>query len=300
MKTIISLTKRNMKVFLRDKTGVFFSLLSPLLVLLLFILFLGDLQIDSVKGALERSGVINLFDSNYSKAIAYNWLIAGVLGVSAITVSFSCLSVIISDREKGIENDYKASPVSNIKIYISYILGVFLSTLLIMVIVSIAGIIFLASTGTLNMKFRDVLILYGSIILGSFNASLFAYALTSFIKTTGAHGAFTGLICAISGFVIGAYMPLSTFPKGIQYICSVIPGSHSAGLARVSLLNNYLEEAGSKSEELRSSLESGFSVKIDLFSNSIDKTGMFVYLIVTTVVFLILNVVILKVRSNKR
>ena len=95
MKTIFSLTKRNMKVFLRDKTGVFFSLLSPLLVLLLFILFLGDLQIDSVKGALERSGVINLFDSNYSKAIAYNWLIAGVLGVSAITVSFSCLSVII-------------------------------------------------------------------------------------------------------------------------------------------------------------------------------------------------------------
>ena len=86
----------------------------------------------------------------------------------------------------------------------------------------------------------------------------------------------------------------------IFYICSVIPGSHSAGLARVSLLNNYLEEAGSKSEELRSSLESGFSVKIDLFSNSIDKTGMFVYLIVTTVVFLILNVVILKVRSNKR
>ena len=300
MRQILSLTKRNMTVFLRDKTGVFFSLLSPLLVLLLFILFLGDLQIDSVKGALESNGVLNLFESNFPKAVAYNWLIAGVLGVSCITVSFSCLSVIISDREKGIENDFKASPISNVKVYISYILGVFLSTLLIMIIVSFAGLIFLAISGSLNMKVVDYLILYGSIILGSFNASLFAYALTSFIKTTGAHGAFTGLICAVSGFLIGAYMPLSSFPKPIQYVCSIIPGSHTAGLARVSLLNNYMEEASSKSVEVANSLSDYFSIKINLFNNQIDKTGMFTFLLISTIIFLIINIVIIKISSKKR
>ena len=300
MKQILSLTKRNMTVFLRDKTGVFFSLLSPLLVLLLFILFLGDLQIDSVKGALEANGVLILFNANFPKAVAYNWLVAGVLGVSCITVSFSCLSVIISDREKGIENDFKASPISNVKVYISYILGVFLSTLLIMLIVSFAGLIFLAIGGYLNMKFSDYLILYGSIILGSFNAALFAYALTSFIKTTGAHGAFTGLICAVSGFLIGAYMPLSSFPKPIQYVCSLIPGSHSAGLARVSLLNNYMEEAGTKSVEVANSLSDYFSMKINLFTNQIDKTGMFSFLLISTLIFLIINVIIIKINSKKR
>ena len=297
---ILSLTKRNMKVFLRDKTGVFFSLLSPLLVLLLFILFLGDLQIDSVKGALESNGVLDLFSSNYPRAVAYNWLIAGVLGVSCITVSFSCLSVIISDREKGIENDYKASPISGIKVYISYVLGVFLSTLLIMIIVSFAGLIFLACANSLNMNFTDYLILYGSIILGSFNASLFAYALTSFIKTTGAHGAFTGLICAVSGFLIGAYMPISSFPKPIQYFCSIIPGSHSAGLARVGLLSNYIDEAGSKSVEVANSLKEYFSMNINMFSNNIDKTGMFVYLLISTIIFLGINILILKLRNKKR
>lgn len=300
MMQILSLTKRNMKVFLRDKTGVFFSLLSPLLVLLLFILFLGDLQISSVKVTLENYDVINLFASNFSKAVAYNWLIAGVLGVSCITVSFSCLAVIITDREKGIENDYKASPVSNIKVYISYILGVFFSTLLIMIIVSIAGIIFLAATNSLNMKFIDVLILYGGIILGSFNASLFAYALTSFIKTTGAHGAFTGLICAVSGFLIGAYMPISSFPKAIQYVCGIIPGSHSAGLCRASLLNNYIADAGSKSIEVAESLNEYFSMNINLFGNSIDKTGMFTFLLISTVVFLVINVIIIKLHNKKR
>lgn len=300
MRQIMSLTKRNMKVFLRDKTGVFFSLLSPLLVLLLFILFLGDLQIDSVRTTLENFGVLDLFSKKFPEAVAYNWLVAGVLGVSSITVSFSCLAVIITDREKGIENDFKASPISNIKVYISYILGVFLSTLLIMLIVSIAGIVLLAATGSLNMDITDVLVLYGSIILGSFNAALFAYALTSFIKSTGAHGAFTGLICAVSGFMIGAYMPLSSFPKPIQYICSIIPGSHSAGLARTSLLDNYVKEAGEKSAEVAESLNEYFSIKLNLFGNSIDKTGMFTYLLISTVVFLIINIVIIKLHNKKR
>lgn len=300
MKQILSLTKRNIKVFLRDKMGVFFSLLSPLLVLVLFVLFLGDLQIDNVSATLNNYGVAEAFASTFPKAVAYNWLIAGVLGVSCITVSFSCLAVIINDREQGIENDYKASPVSYTKIYIAYILGVFLSTLIIMVIVSIVGLIFLAAVGSLNMKFVDVLVLYGSIILGSFNAALFAYALTSFIKTSGAHGAFTGLICAVSGFLIGAYMPISSFPKPIQYFCSLIPGSHSAGLCRASLLNNYITDAGSKSVEVQASLEEYFSMKINLFGNNIDKTGMFVYLIISTAIFLIINIIILKLRNKKR
>ena len=300
MKQIISLTKRNIKVFLRDKTGVFFSLLSPLLVLLLFILFLGDLQIDSVKSTLENFGVLDLFSKNFPSAVAYNWLIAGVLGVSSITVSFSCLAVIITDREKGIENDFKASPISNVKVYVSYILGVFLSTLIIMIIVSICGLVFLACTNSLNMKFVDYLLLYGSIIVGSFNASLFAYALTSFIKTTSAHGAFTGLICATSGFLIGAYMPLSSFPKPIQYLCSIIPGSHSAGLARTSLLNNYVEEASTKSVEVANSLDEYFSLKLNMFSNNIDKSGMLVYLLISTLIFLVINILILKLHNKKR
>lgn len=300
MKQIISLTKRNIKVFLRDRTGVFFSLLSPLLVLLLFILFLGDLQIDSVKQTLNNYGVLDLFSKNFPSAVAYNWLIAGVLGVSSITVSFSCLAVIISDREKGIENDFKASPISNIKVYISYILGVFLSTLIIMIIVSIFGLVFLACVNALNMNFSDYLLLYGSIILGSFNAALFAYALTSFIKTSAAHGAFTGLICATSGFLIGAYMPLSSFPKPIQYICSIVPGSHSAGLARTSLLNNYVVDAGNKSSEVASSLNEYFSLKLNMFNNNIDKNGMLVYLLISTLIFLIINIIIIKLHSKKR
>ena len=38
------LTRRNLKIFLKDKANVFFSLLAPLIVLALYVLFLGRLQ----------------------------------------------------------------------------------------------------------------------------------------------------------------------------------------------------------------------------------------------------------------
>ena len=47
--TLRQMTLRNIKIFLKDRAAVFFSLLAPLIVLMLYILFLGDIQVSSVK-----------------------------------------------------------------------------------------------------------------------------------------------------------------------------------------------------------------------------------------------------------
>ena len=48
------LTRRNLKIFLKDKAIVFFSLLAPLIVLVLYVLFLGRIQEDGLLAALEE------------------------------------------------------------------------------------------------------------------------------------------------------------------------------------------------------------------------------------------------------
>ena len=53
MTTVLcALTMRNLKVFLRDKANVFFSLLSPLIVLGLYVLFIGRMQSDGIAGCM--------------------------------------------------------------------------------------------------------------------------------------------------------------------------------------------------------------------------------------------------------
>ena len=51
--TLRQMTLRNIKIFLKDRAAVFFSLLAPLIVLMLYILFLGDIQVSSVKSFLD-------------------------------------------------------------------------------------------------------------------------------------------------------------------------------------------------------------------------------------------------------
>ena len=48
MYMLLQQTRRNLKIFLKDKANIFFSLLSPLIVLALYVLFLGRVQADGI------------------------------------------------------------------------------------------------------------------------------------------------------------------------------------------------------------------------------------------------------------
>lgn len=55
--SLMRLTLRNIKVFVKDKANVFFALMAPLIVLALYVLFIGRMQADGIKEALDQFGV---------------------------------------------------------------------------------------------------------------------------------------------------------------------------------------------------------------------------------------------------
>lgn len=54
MKTLIELTKRDLLIFVRNKTAVFLSFLSVIIILGLYVLFLSDLQVKGIEDALGK------------------------------------------------------------------------------------------------------------------------------------------------------------------------------------------------------------------------------------------------------
>lgn len=91
MNQILTLTNRNFKLFLRNKSAVFFSFLSVLIILVLYILFLGKTQVDAVKSTIGNVvGIENLVNS---------WLMAGIIFIATVTVAFGVLSRFVEDRE---------------------------------------------------------------------------------------------------------------------------------------------------------------------------------------------------------
>lgn len=117
---LFSLTKRGIKLFLKDRAGVFFSLLAPLIVLLLYVLFLADVQLQSL-----RSYLVDLpVSDELAGAFVDGWMLAGAVSVACITVPFSAQSIMIKDKETGSLADMLVSPVSRRIIQLSYLTAV--------------------------------------------------------------------------------------------------------------------------------------------------------------------------------
>ena len=68
MKEIYVLVKRNILIFIRDRASVFFSVLSMLIVLMLMVVFLGNMNADNIVEVLEQYGGIR--DSVLDREIA--------------------------------------------------------------------------------------------------------------------------------------------------------------------------------------------------------------------------------------
>lgn len=262
--TLSKLVERSLKIFLKDKVGVFFSLLAPLIVLVLYVLFLGDLQMDGIKSAFEGA----LIDEKLLRNFVDSWMLAGVVSVACITVSFSAQGIMIQDKEKGVLSDMLASPVSRGLIETGYLISNFVVTLCISLIVLAVAFIYLAITGW-TQSFADVMWLIALTVMSVLSSSILSTLICSALKTSSQHSAFVGIMSAVIGFLVGAYMPLSAFPKGVQYVTLFVPGTYSASLYRNLFMSGALEKIDKALPGAGEGLKDSFSMELDFFGKTI-------------------------------
>lgn len=292
------LVKRNIKLYMKDKMTVFFSVLAPIIVLLLYVLFLGDMQAESILAMLQEQGVetVTIADVN---ALVNNWMISGVMGVSCITIALNANIVMVRDRMTGNVNDVISAPVKRWVLYLSYIISCFLITFTICLIVLALSIIYLAATGGLMMSFSDFLTILCVMVISVFSSAFLMVLICSFIKTTGALGALNSVFCTAIGFLIGAYLPFSMLPSYIQYIACFIPGTYSAGLFRNYFMGGVIRhlQNGGVPQDLIDGLLSDYSINLDFFRHPVTAGWMVFSILISIVLFAVLLVIFY---SNKR
>ena len=261
---VSGLVERSLKIFLKDKASVFFSLLAPLIVLGLYLLFLGDIQIDGIKAAFEGVPI----DDKLLKSFVDSWMLAGVVSVACVTVSFSVQGITVQDREKGVLNDMLASPISRGIIDLSYLISNFVVTLCICLIVLAVAFVYVAITGW-TLSFVDVVLLISLTVMSVLSASVISTLVGLAFRTSSQHSAFVGIISAVIGFVMGAFMPLSAFPEGVQYVTLFVPATYSAALYRNLFMRGALEKIDAALPGAGDGLKGSFSMELDFFGKTI-------------------------------
>ncbi len=246
------LIKRHLLVFFNNRMRVFFTLMVPFIVFVIYIFFLRNLELLTVKDVFRDSAVEELknFDpsgtttiNKYVGAILDSWMLSGIMAFSTLTVSLQTNNIIVADKENGINRDFASSPVSNAVLILSYFIYSFIVTLIVSFIFLVVCFIYLAALGEFWLTFVDVLSIVGVLLYSTVNSVLFTVFICSFVSSDMTMASILTIFSSAVGFLIGAYMPFYMMPAGVQNVCCFIPGTYCCSLFRYAFLATPISEA---------------------------------------------------------
>jgi len=308
-KKLITLVARNTRCYFKDKFTFFMSLITPIILLVLFVTFLRNVYIDSFNQVAidlnKEYGTNIVLSEKILNGITGAWLMSSILSVSSVTVAFCSNIIMIADKMDGNLNDFSVSPVKRTTISVSYFVSNFFVTFLVMIAVMLIGHIYLAVMGW-YIPARDAFMIIVDVICNILFGTLLAGVVESFISTQGGLSAVSTLVSSMYGFICGAYMPFSQFSEGLRNVLCLLPGSYGVGILRNHYMNGYITEICNGIDNpavaagMRDGISNGFDIKIAPFGAEIPLGAMYGILLGTSAVLLVAYILIIILKNKKK
>ena len=305
--TFFELTRRHLLVFFRNKIRVFFTLMVPFTIFLIYIFLLRDLELNTVNGILSDIGAkegVSLVDdiklNNLICAVVDSWMLSGILAISTVTVSLQTNWMIISDKESGVNRDFASSPIKRNALIGSYFVFNLIVTVIICFIFLLVCFVYLACMGGFLLNFFDFLTILATILFASTLSVLLTVLICSFISRDGTMASVNTIFSTVIGFLIGAYMPFATMPEWVQNICAFLPSTYSCSLLRYSFMSTPIDKLAeyvvksvniSNSAQLIRELTENFGYNLKLFGNTLTPAwqalehGIFIIILIVVNLF---------------
>ena len=305
MRGILGFIKRNVLLFFKDWQSILFSLLTSIIVLVLYLLFLKGTFVSAIQRAMEQyPGLYSMVSQKDIDMFANLFLLSGILGSAMISVPFSCITVVVKDRANKVDYDILSTPLKRGQIIFAYFVSAVLTSTLLTDIILAVGLIGIRMQGNMYLNASQVIKAFSVVALGSISASAIFMIIVLFFKTVSACETFFGILSAASGFVIGAYIPISQFSNEIQTVCNLFPASQITIMLRNILLNGLLEHintslAGMDQGMFVLSLKEYFTFQAKLFKGYLDMNKMLEY-ILGVILFCIVTQIMIYSGSYKK
>lgn len=278
-----ALIRRNTKLYFKDKGMFFTSLITPLILLVLYSTFLSNVYEESFRSALEAAGA-TVSDKLIGGCVGGE-LVSSLLAVSCVTVAFCSNLLMVQDKITGAKRDLTIAPLKSSTLALSYYISTLFSTLLICFVATGICLGYLAYVGWF-LTADDVAALLQDVAL----LVLFGTALSSCINfplsTNGQASAVGTIVSSGYGFICGAYMPISQFSEGLQKVISFLPGTYGTSLLRNHALRGVFEEMEAQGfpSEVVEAIRDSVDCNLYFFGNKVDLSTMYLVLIAGIVI----------------
>lgn len=230
MKTILALWKRGLKAFVRNKTGLIFSLIFPFFFVYVF-------------GAVFKNDVIE-------NPIAY--MLSGVIITTVFESSLNLASSTVDDMVSGFMKEVLVSPAKRLAVAFGQLLSA-------ATVATLQGILILIIGLFIGIKFTSWTTPF-FILVAMISVGLVFSGVGLFMATKVRSGqTFQIVKTAISmplTFLSGAYIPLAMLPNLLKYIAYINPMTYATAFFRMIVL----EKTGLSKAEL---VKEGLAIDIN-------------------------------------
>lgn len=239
MTGLSALVRRNTRLFFKDRGMFFTSLITPVILLVLYAAFLSNVYEDSFRSALEAAGA-SVPDSLIGGCVG-GQLVSSLLAVCCVTVAFCSNLLMVQDKITGARRDLTITPVKSGTLAMGYYLSTLLSTLLVCLTATAVCLLYLRYVGWYLTGADAALLILDVVLLVLFGTAL-SSIVNCCLSTQGQMSAVGTIVSAGYGFLCGAYMPISQFSESLQKVLSFLPGTYGTSLLRNHALRGVFTE----------------------------------------------------------
>lgn len=276
MEALWSLVSRHNKVFMRNRMLVFFSLLSVLIVITLYAIFLQKTQLDAIEQVVPVTDAIRI--------MVNEWMVAGLLSIIAVTTTLATFGIYVRDLETKATADFLTTAVSRTKIQLSYVLSALVIGFGMSVIAFIFCEIFLVWSGAEVLSLSKILKVLGIILLSVILSSTINLFLVLFVKTETTFSTLNTIVGTVIGFLCGVYVPIGALPSYVQSIIHFFPVSHTTVLLRQTFMSDSITTVFEGYPAAADSYKLNNGVQYEIGSTLVSSTTSILFIVGTIIV----------------
>lgn len=297
MRTLCLLLKRNVKLFFKDKGMFFTSLITPVILLVLYATFLKNVYNNAFLSSVPNGFRIS---DQITDGFVGSQLISSILAVSCVTVAFCSNMLMVQDKANGSIRDLTITPLKHSTLAMSYYAATLISTLLICFTATGICLAYVACTGW-YMAASDVISLLLDVVLLVMFGTALSSIINFFLGTQGQMSAVGTIISSGYGFICGAYMPISQFADGLQKAISFLPGTYGTSLVRNHTMRGVFKELAEQGcpDEVIEAIKDSVDCNLYFFDNQVPTETMYLILGSAVAVLIFIYIMMHAVKSRK-
>jgi multidrug/hemolysin transport system permease protein len=286
---LLRLIKRNILVYVRDRSNVFFSLLSMLIIIGLMVVFLGKMNADGVVDLLEQYGGIRdaAADRDNAEQLVMLWTLAGIVVVNSVTITLSMVGIMVEDEAQKRLSSFFVAPVKRGVFVLSYVSAAFIMGIIMCVLTVVIGEAYIGLTGGMILSMAELGKVFLYIIINVFASATMVFLIANFIHSQSAFGAVSTIIGTLVGFLAGIYLPIGMLPEKVQNVLRCFPLFHGCSFMRSVFTEDILNTTFSNCpEQMISEYKKYMGITILYQDKTVDSTLQIAFMLISGIIFI--------------